>query len=150
MTPRRERQDMIEPTDEADSSEPRLANEPTENADRAEPIEPTDSTDPTDPIESTEPREPMLRIGPSDRIDQRDDNAMPSCWHGCADQLRASEASSSSRRAYDSTIPLSIPAPMWPSLASTVSCTIVVTTMVPPSTGSSCRTSTAKWSGMPS
>jgi DNA-binding MarR family transcriptional regulator len=60
---------MIDRADSADSNDPRLATEPTENADAAEPTEPIDSTDPTEPIESTDPFDPMHKIEFSERID---------------------------------------------------------------------------------
>jgi hypothetical protein len=79
-TPRFDRNDITAPADLADSSEPMLANEPIEKADKAEPIDPIDSTEPTEPIDSTDPFEPMLRTEPSDRIDHRD-VSIPPCSH---------------------------------------------------------------------
>jgi hypothetical protein len=60
----------------ADRIDPKLANEPMENADRADPIEPTDCTDPTDPMDRIEPREPIDRIESCDRNDNSEPLAM--------------------------------------------------------------------------
>jgi hypothetical protein len=72
MTRPRDRQDMIDRSESADSRLPKLANDPTENAESADPTEPIDSTEPTDPMDNTEPFDAMLRTDSLDRIDQRE------------------------------------------------------------------------------
>ena len=72
ITPRRDRHDMIERSETADSKLPTLANDPTENAASADPLDPIDSTEPTDPIDSSEPFDAMHRVESVDRIDQRE------------------------------------------------------------------------------
>jgi quercetin dioxygenase-like cupin family protein len=69
ITPRRDRNDMIEPIERheaIDSIEPADAIEPT---DRTEPIEPTDRAEPTEPIDKTEPLEAIERTEFSDQND---------------------------------------------------------------------------------
>lgn len=57
----------------ADSRDPALANEPTENTDRADPTHPTERTEPTEPIDSSDPLLPIHRKESSDRMDHRDE-----------------------------------------------------------------------------
>jgi hypothetical protein len=49
-----------------DNTEPRLAAEPTENAEATEPAEPIDRIEPAEPIDRIEPVEPIDRIDPLD------------------------------------------------------------------------------------
>jgi hypothetical protein len=60
MTPRRARNDMIEPSDAA---------EQMENAEANDAIDPMESAEPTEPIDSTEPREPIESRESSDHSD---------------------------------------------------------------------------------
>jgi hypothetical protein len=71
------RHDITERSQAADRTDPKLANEPMENADSAEPIEAIDSTDPTDPMDRIEPREPIDRIESCDLNDNSEPLAMP-------------------------------------------------------------------------
>lgn len=61
----------------AESSDPALANEPTESTDRADPTHPIESTEPTEPIDSSDPLQPMHRIESSERMDHRDEPISP-------------------------------------------------------------------------
>jgi hypothetical protein len=82
-TPRRERQDMIERTDAAESTEATLRKLPIEKRDPAEPMEPTDSTDPTELIDRMDPLELMDRIDPCDRRDRMEEpptSVTPPSW----------------------------------------------------------------------
>ena len=72
MTPRRDRHDITEPSDAADSNDPTLAMEPIEKAEAADPTDPIESTEPTEPIDSTEPFDPIHNIESWERIDQRE------------------------------------------------------------------------------
>lgn len=63
------RHDMIDRSAAADKRLAKLANEPTENADRNDPTLPMDSADPIEPIDRIEPRERMDRIESCESID---------------------------------------------------------------------------------
>jgi hypothetical protein len=65
---------MSEPRDRADRADPRLANDPIENADSAEPADPIERTEPTEPMDRIEPCDPIERIEFSERIDHRDED----------------------------------------------------------------------------
>lgn len=71
---------MTERSETADMIEPKLANEPTENADANDPMLPIESIEPTEPMDRIDPREPMLRIEPSDLIDNKDRCGMHPSW----------------------------------------------------------------------
>jgi hypothetical protein len=60
------RQARTDECDKADSTDPMLAAEPTENTDATDPAEPMDRIDPADPIDRIDPAEPMDRIDPVD------------------------------------------------------------------------------------
>jgi hypothetical protein len=62
ITPKRDKNDMIEPIDR---------HEPIESSEPADAIEPTDSTEPTEPIDKTEPLQPIERTEFSDHSDHR-------------------------------------------------------------------------------
>jgi hypothetical protein len=49
-----------------DNTEPRLAAEPTENAEATEPAEPIDRIEPVEPIDRIDPLDPMLRSEPAE------------------------------------------------------------------------------------
>ena len=61
---------MIDRSAAADKRLAKLANEPTENADRNELTENADRNDPTLPIDSADPIEPIDRIEPRERMDR--------------------------------------------------------------------------------
>ena len=67
-----DRNDISDPIDNAESADPMLRNEPTENADNADPADPIDSTDPTEPMLNTEPLLRIDRIDISESIDHRE------------------------------------------------------------------------------
>jgi hypothetical protein len=75
MTRRRARHDMIDRSETAENMLPKLANDPTENAESAEPTDPMDNTEPMHPMDSTEPFDAMLRTESVDRTDQREPSA---------------------------------------------------------------------------
>jgi hypothetical protein len=60
--------------------EPKLTNEPIENADANDPMLPIESIEPTEPMDRIDPREPMLKIEPSDLIDNNDRCGMHPSW----------------------------------------------------------------------
>jgi hypothetical protein len=82
---------MTERSDAADMIEPRLANEPIENADPNDPMLPIESIEPIDPMDRIDPRDPMLRIEPSDLIDNKDRCAISPSSLTTADAQRVQE-----------------------------------------------------------
>lgn len=82
-TPCHERQDIIERTEAAESTEATLRKLPIEKTDPAEPMEPMDRTDPTELMDRIEPLELMDRIDPSDRRDRMEEppaSVTPPSW----------------------------------------------------------------------
>lgn len=78
---------MIDRSAAADRRLAKLANEPTENADRNDPTLPIDRADPIEPIDRIELRERMDRIESCESIDHSEPfrrATMPSSLNHCA------------------------------------------------------------------
>src|SRR5438105_14957244 len=63
---------MIDHRESADSSDPMLANEPTDSREHDDPIDPIDRTEPIEPIDSAEFFDPIESSEPSDQRDHQE------------------------------------------------------------------------------
>ena len=77
MTPRREREDMIESADRDERIAAMLRNEPIDKTLPKDPIEPTEKAEPTDPIERNDLCDAMLSVESVEAMLQRDFDMCP-------------------------------------------------------------------------